>query len=103
MGSFESGLMGSIGVARHRHGESAIPEYFGGGTAAVERAYGLSSLTLISAPSTVAFSAGPTVAPTVSLAGSRLRLSLPGILEIELLERCVKVCECQANQFFDRS
>ena len=30
MGSFESGLMGSIGVARHSDGESAIPKYFGG-------------------------------------------------------------------------
>ena len=69
----------------------------------VEKASGLSSLTLISAPSTVPFSAGPAVAPAVSLAGSRPRFPPPGILEIELPERCVKVCECQANQFFDCS
>ena len=30
MGSFESGLVGSIGLARRSEGESAIPEYFGG-------------------------------------------------------------------------
>ena len=67
----------------------------------LEITYGLSSLTLISTPPAVPFSAGPTLATTVSLVRSRLRCSTPGFLQMELIECSVKACECQANQLFD--
>jgi hypothetical protein len=56
----------------------------------LEIAYGLSSVTLISAPPVVPFSAGSTLAATVSLVRSRLRCSTSGILQIEFIECFVK-------------